>query len=167
MPGGGGRHHQPGNQLFPLLPGRPGLHPTPAALTTALETVGLADLVLPAAPLPSCWGHRLWGSLWSPGGEVKAAQRSWVWVCECGCWQKRGGTEAAASGGDSLSSALESHSADGRRLAPQTHAHLCLPPQALIYRLEGNIQESLELFQTCAVLSPQSADNLKQVARSL
>ncbi|XP_060030253.1 Bardet-Biedl syndrome 4 protein isoform X2 [Erinaceus europaeus] len=39
--------------------------------------------------------------------------------------------------------------------------------QALIYRLEGNIQESLELFQTCAVLSPQSADNLKQVARSL
>ncbi|XP_008970148.1 Bardet-Biedl syndrome 4 protein isoform X4 [Pan paniscus] len=39
--------------------------------------------------------------------------------------------------------------------------------QALIFRLEGNIQESLELFQTCAVLSPQSADNLKQVARSL
>nr|XP_019591501.1 PREDICTED: Bardet-Biedl syndrome 4 protein isoform X1 [Rhinolophus sinicus] len=39
--------------------------------------------------------------------------------------------------------------------------------QALILRLEGNIRESLELFQTCAVLSPQSADNLKQVARSL
>ncbi|XP_053451903.1 Bardet-Biedl syndrome 4 protein isoform X3 [Nycticebus coucang] len=39
--------------------------------------------------------------------------------------------------------------------------------QALIFRLEGNIQESLELFQTCAVLSPQCADNLKQVARSL
>ncbi|KAM5242920.1 BBSome complex member BBS4 isoform 5-T6 [Hipposideros larvatus] len=39
--------------------------------------------------------------------------------------------------------------------------------QALILRLEGNIQESLELFQTCAILSPQSADNLKQVARSL
>ncbi|XP_061036078.1 Bardet-Biedl syndrome 4 protein isoform X2 [Eubalaena glacialis] len=39
--------------------------------------------------------------------------------------------------------------------------------QALIFRLEGNIQESLELFQTCTVLSPQSADNLKQVARSL
>ncbi|XP_027956247.1 Bardet-Biedl syndrome 4 protein isoform X1 [Eumetopias jubatus] len=39
--------------------------------------------------------------------------------------------------------------------------------QALILRLEGNIQESLELFQTCAVLSPQCADNLKQVARSL
>uniref|UniRef100_M3Z0E8 BBSome complex member BBS4 n=1 Tax=Mustela putorius furo TaxID=9669 RepID=M3Z0E8_MUSPF len=38
---------------------------------------------------------------------------------------------------------------------------------ALIFRLEGNIQESLELFQTCAVLSPQCADNLKQVARSL
>ncbi|XP_052044123.1 Bardet-Biedl syndrome 4 protein isoform X3 [Apodemus sylvaticus] len=39
--------------------------------------------------------------------------------------------------------------------------------QALIFRLEGNIQESLELFQSCAVLSPQCADNLKQVARSL
>ncbi|KAF3819580.1 hypothetical protein GH733_015089 [Mirounga leonina] len=39
--------------------------------------------------------------------------------------------------------------------------------QALIFRLEGNIQESLELFQTCAVLSPWCADNLKQVARSL
>ncbi|KAM9063654.1 Bardet-Biedl syndrome 4 protein isoform X1 [Sarcophilus harrisii] len=39
--------------------------------------------------------------------------------------------------------------------------------QALIYRLEGNIQESLELFQSCAVLNPQNADNLKQVARSL
>ncbi|XP_004712076.1 Bardet-Biedl syndrome 4 protein isoform X1 [Echinops telfairi] len=39
--------------------------------------------------------------------------------------------------------------------------------QALIFRLEGHIQESLELFQTCAILSPQSADNLKQVARSL
>ncbi|KAK2103286.1 Bardet-Biedl syndrome 4 protein [Saguinus oedipus] len=33
---------------------------------------------------------------------------------------------------------------------------------SLIFRLEGNIQESLELFQTCTVLSPQSADNLKQ-----
>ncbi|XP_015282921.1 PREDICTED: Bardet-Biedl syndrome 4 protein-like, partial [Gekko japonicus] len=39
--------------------------------------------------------------------------------------------------------------------------------QALIFRLEGKIQESLELFQTCAILSPQSADNLKQVARTL
>ncbi|XP_074088764.1 BBSome complex member BBS4 isoform X2 [Macrotis lagotis] len=39
--------------------------------------------------------------------------------------------------------------------------------QALLYRLEGNIQESLELFQSCAVLNPQNADNLKQVARSL
>ncbi|KAM5291726.1 BBSome complex member BBS4 [Ctenodactylus gundi] len=39
--------------------------------------------------------------------------------------------------------------------------------QALIFRLEGKIQESLELFQSCAILSPQSADNLKQVARSL
>ncbi|KAM8780837.1 BBSome complex member BBS4 isoform 2-T2 [Rhynchonycteris naso] len=39
--------------------------------------------------------------------------------------------------------------------------------QALIFRLEGNIQESLELFQRCAILRPQCADNLKQVARSL
>uniref|UniRef100_A0A8C0XIQ5 BBSome complex member BBS4 n=1 Tax=Castor canadensis TaxID=51338 RepID=A0A8C0XIQ5_CASCN len=39
--------------------------------------------------------------------------------------------------------------------------------QALIFRLEGNIQESLELFQKCAILSPQCVDNLKQVARSL
>ncbi|KAE8617227.1 hypothetical protein XENTR_v10009009 [Xenopus tropicalis] len=39
--------------------------------------------------------------------------------------------------------------------------------QALILRLEGKIQESLELFQTCAVLNPTSSDNLKQVARSL
>ncbi|XP_042329418.1 Bardet-Biedl syndrome 4 protein isoform X2 [Sceloporus undulatus] len=39
--------------------------------------------------------------------------------------------------------------------------------QALIFRLEGKINESLELFQTCAILKPRSADNLKQVARSL
>uniref|UniRef100_A0A670JBI4 Uncharacterized protein n=1 Tax=Podarcis muralis TaxID=64176 RepID=A0A670JBI4_PODMU len=39
--------------------------------------------------------------------------------------------------------------------------------QALIFRLEGKIHESLELFQTCAILTPRSADNLKQVARSL
>ncbi|XP_062417836.1 Bardet-Biedl syndrome 4 protein isoform X3 [Pungitius pungitius] len=34
-------------------------------------------------------------------------------------------------------------------------------------RLEGKIQQSLELFQSCAILNPSSADNLKQVARSL
>ncbi|XP_053721883.1 Bardet-Biedl syndrome 4 protein [Synchiropus splendidus] len=39
--------------------------------------------------------------------------------------------------------------------------------QALILRLEGKIQESLELFQSCAILNPNSTDNLKQVARSL
>ncbi|XP_013921825.1 PREDICTED: Bardet-Biedl syndrome 4 protein-like, partial [Thamnophis sirtalis] len=39
--------------------------------------------------------------------------------------------------------------------------------QALIFRLEGKIHESLEFFQTCAILRPRSADNLKQVARSL
>nr|XP_014339446.1 PREDICTED: Bardet-Biedl syndrome 4 protein isoform X2 [Latimeria chalumnae] len=39
--------------------------------------------------------------------------------------------------------------------------------QAMIFRLEGKIRESLELFQTCAILNPRSTDNLKQVARSL
>ncbi|XP_016426201.1 Bardet-Biedl syndrome 4 protein-like isoform X2 [Sinocyclocheilus rhinocerous] len=39
--------------------------------------------------------------------------------------------------------------------------------QALIMRLEGKIQQSLELFQSCAILNPKSSDNLKQVARSL
>uniref|UniRef100_A0A3Q2PM50 BBSome complex member BBS4 n=1 Tax=Fundulus heteroclitus TaxID=8078 RepID=A0A3Q2PM50_FUNHE len=39
--------------------------------------------------------------------------------------------------------------------------------QALILRLEGKIQESLELFQSCAILNPNSSDNLKQVGRSL
>ncbi|XP_033754504.1 Bardet-Biedl syndrome 4 protein-like [Pecten maximus] len=39
--------------------------------------------------------------------------------------------------------------------------------QALILRQEGKIQESLEMFQTCTLLNPTSADNLKQAARSL
>ncbi|XP_060577578.1 Bardet-Biedl syndrome 4 protein homolog isoform X2 [Ruditapes philippinarum] len=39
--------------------------------------------------------------------------------------------------------------------------------QALILRMEGKIQESLELFQTCALLNPSIGENLKQVARSL
>ncbi|KAJ7994670.1 hypothetical protein DPEC_G00251880 [Dallia pectoralis] len=39
--------------------------------------------------------------------------------------------------------------------------------EALILRLEGKIQPSLELFQSCAILSPTNPDNLKQVARSL
>uniref|UniRef100_A0A4W4GM56 Bardet-Biedl syndrome 4 n=1 Tax=Electrophorus electricus TaxID=8005 RepID=A0A4W4GM56_ELEEL len=39
--------------------------------------------------------------------------------------------------------------------------------QALILRLEGKIQQSLELFQSCSILNPTSSDNLKQVARSL
>lgn len=34
-------------------------------------------------------------------------------------------------------------------------------------RQEGRIQESLELFQSCAVLNPTNILNLKQVARSL
>ncbi len=39
--------------------------------------------------------------------------------------------------------------------------------KALIMRQEGRIQESLELFQSCAVLNPTNILNLKQVARSL
>jgi Bardet-Biedl syndrome 4 protein len=34
-------------------------------------------------------------------------------------------------------------------------------------RQEGRIQESLDLFQSCAVLNPTNVQNLKQVARSL
>lgn len=48
-----------------------------------------------------------------------------------------------------------------------SHAKIIARRAALILRLEGKIQESLELFQSCAVLNPSSADNLKQVARSL
>lgn len=44
---------------------------------------------------------------------------------------------------------------------------LCFVAAALILRLEGNIQQSLELFQSCTILNPSSTDNLKQVARSL
>lgn len=39
--------------------------------------------------------------------------------------------------------------------------------KALILRQEGQIQESLDLFQRTVQINPQSADNLKQVARSL
>ncbi|KAJ7998323.1 hypothetical protein DPEC_G00221500 [Dallia pectoralis] len=39
--------------------------------------------------------------------------------------------------------------------------------QAMILRLEGKIQQSLDLFQSCAVLNPGSSENLKQVGRSL
>lgn len=38
---------------------------------------------------------------------------------------------------------------------------------ALICRQEGRIQESLDLFQTCSIINPNSMDNMKQVARSL
>ena len=37
----------------------------------------------------------------------------------------------------------------------------------LILRQEGKIQESLEQFQVCNILNPNSADNIKQMARSL
>lgn len=38
---------------------------------------------------------------------------------------------------------------------------------ALILREEGEIQESLEMFQQCLELNQHNIDNLKQVARSL
>ena len=34
-------------------------------------------------------------------------------------------------------------------------------------RQEGKIQESLEQFQVCNILNPNSSDNIKQMARSL
>jgi len=39
--------------------------------------------------------------------------------------------------------------------------------QGLILRQEGKIQESLEQFQVCNILNPNSSDNIKQMARSL
>lgn len=39
--------------------------------------------------------------------------------------------------------------------------------KALIQRHQGNLQDSLTLFQAAALLNPQSAENLKQVGRSL
>jgi len=39
--------------------------------------------------------------------------------------------------------------------------------KAMIMRQEGRIQDSMEQFQACAVISPTNVLNLKQVARSL
>ena len=39
--------------------------------------------------------------------------------------------------------------------------------QGLVLRQEGKIQESLEMFQICNILNPNSADHIKQMARSL
>ena len=39
--------------------------------------------------------------------------------------------------------------------------------QGLILRQEGKIQESLEMFQICNILNPNSAEYIKQMARSL
>jgi Bardet-Biedl syndrome 4 protein len=39
--------------------------------------------------------------------------------------------------------------------------------KGLISRQEGLIQESLDLFQTCALLNPTNIQNMKQIARSL
>ena len=37
----------------------------------------------------------------------------------------------------------------------------------MILRNEGEIQNSLELFQACHMLNPSNPDNLKEVARNL
>ena len=42
-----------------------------------------------------------------------------------------------------------------------------LDVQGLVLRHEGKIQESLEMFQICNILNPNSADHIKQMARSL
>ena len=47
------------------------------------------------------------------------------------------------------------------------HGQIFASFSALILRQEGQIQESLDLFQRTVQINPQSADNLKQVARSL
>ena len=39
--------------------------------------------------------------------------------------------------------------------------------RGLILREEGRVQESVDSFQQCVLLNPNSMDNLKQVARSL
>lgn len=39
--------------------------------------------------------------------------------------------------------------------------------QGVILRHEGKIQESLEMFQICNILNPNSAEHIKQMARSL
>ena len=39
--------------------------------------------------------------------------------------------------------------------------------RGVILRHEGKIQESLEMFQICNILNPNSADHIKQMARSL
>lgn len=39
--------------------------------------------------------------------------------------------------------------------------------QGIILRHEGKIQESLEMFQICNMLNPNSIDHIKQMARSL
>lgn len=47
------------------------------------------------------------------------------------------------------------------------HHELAFYTKALILRQRGQIQESLQLFQQAAALSPQNLANLKQVGRSL
>lgn len=39
--------------------------------------------------------------------------------------------------------------------------------RGLLLREEGRVQESVDAFQQCILLNPNSVDNLKQVARSL
>ena len=90
-----------------------------------------------------------------------------VCVCVCVCVFERGPSkvDTGAKPHHHLQKNLGRVSLNS--LAKHTIVKSSIMVAALILRQEGKIQESLELFQTCTLLSPQSSDNLKQVARSL
>ncbi len=48
-----------------------------------------------------------------------------------------------------------------------SHVHLHVHTQALIYRSEGKVQESLDRLQVCHQLEPTNAETVRQIARSL
>ncbi|XP_014673640.1 PREDICTED: Bardet-Biedl syndrome 4 protein-like [Priapulus caudatus] len=56
-----------------------------------------------------------------------------------------------------------------REQLAETHSmcEYALYVQGLIMRGEGQVQESLEVFQTCSLINPKNPDYLKQIGRSL